>query len=194
MNKIEEFRYKNERGVEIHYAKEFFNINGGNICEVGAVLRHWGDYKSHETIDKTEVGEGIINEDATKLSYVGKNVMCISTVEHMGFVDVYNKFEFGNTDRDNGINFIKKIDSEANSYLITWPVGYCKDLDTWFFNNKEHFNYHIYQTNGSDDNWYLCDNEDIWSEMKYIAVPGFTGSRYSVINGLIVMYKIGDNE
>ena len=48
---IESITGQAEQEIEIAYAKEFLEIKGGNICEVGAVLRHWGVNTEHETID-----------------------------------------------------------------------------------------------------------------------------------------------
>jgi hypothetical protein len=182
-----------ERGIEILYAKQFFHEHQGKILEVGAVLKHWPDassrYDSHEIVDKTETGPNVRLGDALDLDFAGKSVLSVSTLEHTGFVDIYGKFEFDNKSRDNPIIILNRIAAQSSDYLITWPVGYCKDLDKYFYENRQRFNYLVYHTPGGGiDRWECCDNLDVipgmFGSLKYVI-----GDRYASPNGLVVLLK-----
>jgi hypothetical protein len=180
-------RGPSERTLEIEYGKEFFNIKDKNVCEIGAVLRHWGIQSDHEVVDISEKGPNIINMDAIDVDYMDKNVICISTIEHMGRVTIYNNmFEFGNADPEKPMKVFKKIVDQSKSFYITWPIGYCGDLDQFFLENHAEYNYLLYMTEGDgSDEWVLADNMAGFKNLRYVI-----GDRFNVKNGLIIVYKI----
>lgn len=104
----------NERGVELALAKEFLR-RYDNIIEVGAVTPYYFKEYTHEVFDLEDTHPRAKNVDASGMDFTGKNVLCISTVEHF---------------KDNSVPFIKNIIENANKYLITFPLGYNERIDS----------------------------------------------------------------
>ena len=123
--------WRNERAVEVpivlDYMKEFRGRRGGTVLEVGNVLNHY--YRHYFTIlDKYEVGEGIINEDAATYTPSRKFdlILSVSSLEHIGW------------DESMGSPFkiLEAIDNlkrncltSEGKMLATMPVGYNPYLD-----------------------------------------------------------------
>ena len=113
--------YSNERSVEVALGRWFLG-RFDPIIEVGAVLPYYGNDK-HEIVDLTDTHPASRKADGLRLDYKGRNVLSISTVEHM------NGKEFGNQSDEDCVTFLKKVVAEADNYLITWGVGYNPVLD-----------------------------------------------------------------
>jgi len=118
------FSAKNERTVEVPLGGFFIENFGFNIIEVGAVLCYYG-YKHTEIIDISDPHERVTKANALDIDYTGKNVVSISTIEHL------NKSEFENNNDNDCIKLLEKIISESENYLITWPLGYASQLDKY---------------------------------------------------------------
>ena len=78
--------WRNERAVEIPIAMErLLAHQGQEVLEVGNVLSHYTAV-GHDIIDRYEVAEGVINEDAVdfKPSKQYDLILSVSTLEHIG--------------------------------------------------------------------------------------------------------------
>lgn len=123
-----------ERSVEISLALEYLkNIRRGGaiITEIGAVTPYYFyDSRISDIIDPTDSHDRVNHKDTMfAFDLTGKNILSISTVEHIGTND------YGMAEKRNVIDAIEKIMNEADSYLITAPTGYNEVLDNWV---KEH--------------------------------------------------------
>ena len=93
-----------------------------------------------------------------ELDLRGKNVLCISTLEHI------STGEYGvniNTD-ESPLKGLKKIVQESKECFITFPVGACKELDEYFaaekfknipLNNLESLEVLFYKRGFEDNDW-----------------------------------------
>jgi len=120
----------NERGVEIILGSMFGHNNQNNFIEVGAVLPYYLKDIYHEVIDPYDPYDKCIRIDAESYDFTDKNVLCISTIEHMGTEDYGNK----DVDQQKPIRFLDKLYSESNKFLATFPLGSNKFLDEYIFN------------------------------------------------------------
>jgi hypothetical protein len=152
--------YFNERGVEVPLAQQFVREKG-SIVEVGATLPYYG-VTGHEVIDPFDEWQGCLRQDAESYDFTGQNVLCISTIEHMG------KDDYGNKDIDpqKPVRFLQKLEAEATSFLVTFPVGANKVLDEYMKKNERNHHWVAYvRTNGNPPIWELCfrSEEHIWT-------------------------------
>ncbi len=126
---------KTERTVEIPLLEYFINAYD-NVCEVGAVSPYYFKHINHIIIDLYDKYDECIRKDASKFDVGGKDIVSISTVEHMGLPDYGNK----DLDRNKGIIFIEKVYHCARNYLITFPIGFNKFFDNLFFGKYTNYN------------------------------------------------------
>ena len=116
----------NERGIELSLASSFIN-NHNNVIEVGATSPYYFSI-NHQVIDPYDDYATSIRLDAEKFNFTDYDVLCISTIEHMGVEGNYGESKM---DDEKPIRFLDKIHKEAKSYLITFPVGANKKLDNY---------------------------------------------------------------
>jgi hypothetical protein len=119
----------NERTVEVPISMDFVSKYGTNLLEVGCVTPYYFDI-NHTVIDLADGHRLASVQDATTVDYSGKNVLSISTIEHVGL----NDYDIKIKEKESAINLCKKIFTESLNYFLTWPLGYNKILDDWAFN------------------------------------------------------------
>lgn len=124
-----------DRNIEIPltelYIKQFPLTT--HFTEIGAVLPYWSNMQINSTIyDPYDPHPDCVHLDCEKVDLMGQNVICISTLEHIG------KEEYGNTEIDpkKAIRCFKKIIKDSLTFFITIPVGYHKELDDYLLNLK----------------------------------------------------------
>lgn len=122
-----------ERSVEVPLMKEFVKNVVGEICEVGAVSPYYfHDDKIVEIIDPTDNHPAVTKRASLfELDLNKKNVMCVSTLEHIG------SGEYGLEVGESAKEGLEKIIAECASCFITFPYGYNDELDVWV---EEHAN------------------------------------------------------
>jgi len=76
----------NERTVEIPVSLFFLERSANNLVEVGCVTPYYKEC-NHEVIDLTDDHPKSKKIDATEHDFKNKNVLSISTVEHVGLSD-----------------------------------------------------------------------------------------------------------
>jgi hypothetical protein len=174
----------NERGIELGLANDFVQIYD-KFIEVGAVTPYYYHGITHTIIDPFDEYEKCVRLDAEEYDFTGQNVLCISTVEHMGRPD------YGNQDLDDqkSIRFIEKILKESQHCLITWPIGANPILDEWAYNkwDQEPYNLRLsgYQRINEFPIWelkYRYQDKEWIKETKY-------NYPYPNGNGIIVVEK-----
>ncbi len=120
-----------ERSVEVALAKRFVSEHD-KIIEIGAVTPYYFfSERIQEVIDPTDIHARVKKLSLFECDLNGKDVLSISTVEHVGTSD------YGMTETYSVIDAINKIRNEAKSYLITAPLGYNRVLDDWVVKNKQ---------------------------------------------------------
>jgi hypothetical protein len=113
--------WKNERSVEVSLGRWFLNKFNGNVLEVGAVMPYYGHIE-HEIIDLADEHPKSRKINALDFNYDGRNVLSISTLEHM------HMKEYSNGSDQDGADCLKKIVARASNYLITFPTEYNRGL------------------------------------------------------------------
>lgn len=127
--------FQNERSVEVALGRWFLNrINAFNfvepVLEVGAVMPYYGS-EDHEIIDLADLHPKSKKVNALDYDYTGRNVLSISTIEHM------HKKEYDNGSDLDGVTCLKKIIGSAANYLVTFPTGYNDGLNEYLTTHPE---------------------------------------------------------
>tara|TARA_B100000683_G_scaffold275786_2_gene327665 strand:- start:1316 stop:2512 length:1197 start_codon:yes stop_codon:yes gene_type:complete len=112
----------NERTVEIPLALDFI-ADHPDYVEVGAVMPYYG-HKADTVIDPFDP-EATDSRRLAECDLTGKNVLCISTLEHIGLDEYGNE----NLNTHESYEGFYQIITQAENYLITVPIGYNQDLD-----------------------------------------------------------------
>lgn len=122
-----------ERTIEIPIAKRWIE-NKINILEIGAVLPYFCEV-NHDIVDPSD-NRANIKKYFHEIDIKDKNILSISTIEHIGLAD------YGNTyiNINGAAESIKRIMDESSDFLISIPIGYNLPLDNWIENNQHLFN------------------------------------------------------
>ena len=155
--------YENERSIEIPLGHYFLDKFNDDVFEVGSVMIHYGG-DLHTVIDLCEKHPRVLNVNALDADYTNKNVLCISTIEHM------MKREYGNGSNEDSITFLKKVINEANNYLITFPPTYNEFLDDYIVNEliaKKASNIFLLKRVSSDNQWAVERNLSTYSSYLF---------------------------
>lgn len=125
-----------ERAIEVPIARLFLSrFPAQSVMEVGAVMPYWNSQIDHHVIDIADPWKFCILADCDAVdNYRNFNVLCISTLEHVGTTE--HKTQDGNrciinlsiTEPDKSVRCFEKMVQAAN-YLISIPLGYNSVLD-----------------------------------------------------------------
>jgi hypothetical protein len=148
-----------ERDIEIPIIMDLISsYNKENTLEVGNVLNSYGLIDT-DVLDKYEIGDGIINKDIRiyKSNKLYHCVVSVTTLEHVGKDD--------DPKESNGIiSAIRNILDllfDGGCLFFTVPVGYNKDMDQLFRDNKVPVSELYAIKRVSEDNkWEQCSIED----------------------------------
>lgn len=172
-----------ERSIELSLAEEWLKKIEGEVTEVGAVTPyyplHYGKKVKH-IVDPTDEHGGVdIRTSVFDCDLSDKNVLSISTVEHIGTGD-YNY-----SDSHTPADAINKIVSEAKTCMITAPIGYNSVLDDWIPTgiNEKRVNIKLLKR-GCNNHWEETGIEEI-SNIEYIYGSG--------ANGIIIIEKVKED-
>lgn len=107
--------YANEKTIELPIFKRAVK-NGGNVLEIGNVLKRHYPELTHITLDKTSKGKGIINKDVFEFQPKKKYdlVVAVSSVLDPKLL----------------LPTIESMKLLGNRVFISVPLGYDPDLDT----------------------------------------------------------------
>jgi len=148
----------NERAVEIVLGLRYIDLTRGDLVEIGAVTPYYVN-SNHEIVDPSDrmatTKEFAENYD----NYNDKNVLSISTIEHMGMAD---RFSGPEKIKNETLAFdvLNKIYKESKSCFITWPIGYNLELDKKVKENLNKFNYFFYVKRNQNPLWELINDEE----------------------------------
>ena len=128
--------WNTEREIEIAIALRWLERNQQDVVEVGAVMPYYQDNVKHEVIDpydpRATIRDFMENQDLMLM-----NVLCISTIEHIGTTDYATNERQNIVDKNAAINALKQILDDADNCLVSFPVGYNKCLDAWVEENLD---------------------------------------------------------
>lgn len=129
--------WKNERSIEIPIIKKILDENHGrDILEVGNVMSHYG-LIHHDVLDKYEISDGVINKDVVNFKSDKKYdlIISVSTLEHVGYDEkIKDKKKVLKA-----IANLKKILKVKGRIVLTHPLGYNKNTDTFIEEGKISF-------------------------------------------------------
>ena len=178
----------NERIVELRLAIDWYEELCGldrkqNIVEVGNVLGFYG-YSEHLCVDKfaespdiSPAGE-VVNLDALEVDFTGKDVVSVSTLEHIGTDDYNNP---NANEGEDAVDVLKKIEEEANSYFLTFGPNYNNPLDNFIKENLEKYDWHGW-IRTDKGRWRYSDQDiEVWEK-----VPD---DPYPFANGIILLQR-----
>ncbi|MCI1273677.1 MAG: hypothetical protein LKG27_04490 [Clostridiaceae bacterium] len=148
-----------ERCLEIAIAKKWLENTEGEVFEIGAVTPYYFPHAVNHICDPYDKHIKVDYKCSMfDINLTNKNVICLSTIEHIGTGD-YNLKAKKN---ENAIFAFEKIVKEANTCLITFPVGHNKELDKYFSNtslkNYPNISILMYERN-STDNCFIETND-----------------------------------
>lgn len=150
---------QSERGLEMALAKLWLEQIEGEVIEIGAVSPYYFPKAVTHVCDPADVHPRVdLKCSMFELDLKGKNVLCISTLEHI------STGEYGvniNTE-ESPIKGFNKIVQESRECFITFPVGASKELDEYFaaekfksipLNNDESLEVLFYKRGFEDNDW-----------------------------------------
>lgn len=170
----------NERKAELPIMFWFIENYSDNLIEIGEVSDFYRPSK-HIVYDLVKERESTIVKDAFDVDYRNKNVVSVSTFEHIGFGDYGHQKEQGKA-----FKLLLKIIDQATNYLITFPVGYNRDLEKEIVENYIHYSI-ISRT--SLNTWKTVEND--FNKYQYNS-PQYAGNAIAVITNLNVTFKFGE--
>lgn len=180
----------NERIVELRLALNYYeylynNNRLSNILEIGNVLGFYGHIE-HECIDKfadlpdiSPAGE-VKNIDAIEYNYAGRDVISISTIEHIGMSDYNNPTP---NDGEDAIKALEKIEKESDNFFITFGPNHNKTLDKYVIENINRFNWHGWCRKDLNEWEYTNQDMTVWE--KEFDKP------FKFANGIILLLNKG---
>jgi len=163
----------NERCIEVPIGIRFLNLfREDNLIEVGAVLPHYVK-SNHDCIDPVDPIASK-KEYAENINYTDSSVLSISTIEHIGHGD------YGLPKKENQAQeVLLKIYKQSSKCLISWPVGYNRDLDSYVKKNSL-FKY-VFHKRTKQNEWVLSTSQSVF-DTEY-------GTPFHAGNAIIWVYK-----
>lgn len=119
--------WTNERAVEVPIIRAWMRpFEHGRILEIGNVLSNYFR-RRHDVLDKYEVQDGVINEDAVnfRARQPYDLLLSISTIEHIGVDDEEKRPEKALEAIENLMRSLKP----DGTFLVSFPLGYNAALD-----------------------------------------------------------------
>ena len=142
----------NERRGELPLAFWFIENYNDDLIELGEVTDFYRDGK-HPVYDLCKSKENTIVMDILDVDYKGKNVVSLSTIEHVGNGD------YGYEKSDNkALDVLNKIIKDAKNYLISFPIGYNRGLEKVIVDNDIDY---IILKRDENNNWEQIDEKEI---------------------------------
>ena len=164
---------RNERNIELPLAFWFIENFPNDLVEIGEVTPFYVN-PEHPVYDlSAELEER--KRDLFDVDCAGKNVLSISTVEHVGFGD------YGNTPEPHkAIEAVKHLKKKAKKYLITFPVGYNRELEADLV--KSRIKYFLMERD-EQNKWVMSHHKDM-NKYEYNN-PYYAGNAICVISNAV---------
>lgn len=178
-----------ERSLELAIAKEWIYSHKENIVEIGAVTPYYFPGVIKNIVDPADGHYLVdIHKSVFDVDLNGKNVLCISTVEHIG------TGQYGIKETKNAVMAIEKILSESCHCLITTPLGENELVDDYLRDNVNDERLCVYYRKFYGNKWEMLDKQMVTMDYyidtckaisKVYAELGLSGAN----SGIIVISK-----
>jgi len=121
-----------ERIIELSIANYWLNNTDSIVYEIGCVSPYYWPKRDPHIVDPFDTHPLNYRKlDMFDVDLEEKNVLSISTIEHIGLKDYNQSCKF------NACDAFTKIINESSKCLITFPLGYNKVLDRFFCENYD---------------------------------------------------------
>ena len=185
----------NERCIELALGLRYIEkVGSAKLTEVGCVMPFYG-YCEPPIIDlfeKDHPSGEVQNVDAEECDFTGRDVLCLSTLEHVGKDDYDNP----DIDAQKAIRILDKITNESNTFMVTWGTRYHNELDTYVKDNLDKYDWFgyikkeekVWEYTGTDmkvwdqdfDKPYRYANGNIFLLSKQQAVTSIKTTAYTI--------------
>jgi len=156
--------WRNERAVELPIALEILReYDPREVLEVGNVLSHY-IRSAHQVVDRYEGGKNVIKEDIVnyRSSTRYKLIVCLSTLEHVGFDETPLEFE----KHRKALQVMRLLLASDGRLLVTIPLGYNPDLDADLYAGQLPFEKITFMKRNSRETWEETTKENVM-DAKY---------------------------
>jgi hypothetical protein len=126
-----------ERSVEMALADAWLSRHESDrdVMEIGAVTPYYWPARIADVVDPTDQHSGVsIRKSMFDISFYGKKILSISTFEHIGTGEYSLESK-----PDASALAVRKLLLEAQSFLVTIPTGYNRNLDRFIADNWKAF-------------------------------------------------------
>lgn len=171
----------NERKVELPVLFWFIENYSENLIEIGEVSSFYRE-PEHKVYDLVNQHEKTIIKDGIDIDYTNANVVSVSTIEHVGHGDYDHPKEEGKAWK-----LFEKIRKEAKNYLISFPVGYNRDLEKVLTENNVEY---ILMKRDENNKW-TSVKDQYFSDFKFCD-PYYAGNAVALLTNLKVEFTFGD--
>ena len=169
----------NERALEIQFGIRYLS-EFNDVIEIGAVMPYYG-YDSHLIYDPYDSHPKNMKEFAENLDIKNKNILSISTIEHMGETNGHG-YCFTAQKPDAPAEFLEKLLEQAKSFLITLPIGQNPPLDNYLKNNLNKYTWLGFEK--------LSQSPPLWQSNNTLKIYEKTyGYPFPASNALIILTK-----
>ena len=119
-----------ERSIEVAMAKEWISQHDDKLIEIGAVTPYYYPGIINDVVDPADTHCLVtIHKSIFDVDLTDRNVLCLSTVEHIG------TGQYGVGETKDAVMAIDKIMNESKHCLITTPIGENDKVDNYL---REH--------------------------------------------------------
>ena len=147
----------NERCIELALSKRWLanSTEPDKVFEIGAVMPYYWECK-HEIVDPYDE-LATIKDFVENIDLSGKEVITISTIEHIGLDEYADDKSSGGANvpeilEENGaVKALQQILKQSSRCFITFPAGYNMALDKWVVKNLHRLNCFGYEKTQRND-------------------------------------------
>jgi hypothetical protein len=173
--------HSNERKVELPIVFWFVEKYKDNLIELGEVSCFYRD-ANHPIYDLRSEKPTTTVMDICDVDYEGKNVVSVSTIEHVGNGDYgYPK------DPEKVLNLLQKIMKQSKNYLLTFPVGFNRKLEKTITDQNMKY---ILLVRDEKNNWTQVHDKK-FDEYEYNKPYG-AGNAVAILTNLNIGFTLGD--
>lgn len=145
-----------ERTIELALADFWLTRIDDQAMEIGAVTPYYFPGRISEIVDPADQHPLVSQKESLfSVDMRGKNILSISTLEHIGTHD-YNKISA----KEDGVAALHKIMARSNTFLITFPLGYNLEL-------QEHVGNTLFGRSITVSYYYRSKSFNDWKYTRY---------------------------
>ncbi len=139
-----------ERTVELALA-DYWMTQANDVWEVGAVTPYYWPGRAAEIFDPFDKNELVtIRQSMFDFSFRGRDVLSVSTIEHIGSVKYAPE---GTPENHTGIDALVKLLTESRVCLVTFGIGQNEDLDKFVLANEVMGARFRFMARNMDESW-----------------------------------------